>query len=67
MAGLHVGYMDTDMTSTVTAPKTAPADVARLAADAIAEGTYEIVVDDISRQVRTGLAGGVAALYPQLP
>jgi hypothetical protein len=55
------------MTSAVTAPKTAPADVARLAADGIAEGSYEIVIDDISRQVQAGLSGGVTALYPQLP
>ncbi|MFI0446380.1 SDR family oxidoreductase [Actinomadura sp. 6N118] len=67
VAGLHVGYMDTDMAAAATAPKTAPAEAARLAADGIAEGAYEIVVDDISRQVQAGLAGGAAALYPQLP
>ncbi|WP_410614449.1 hypothetical protein [Amycolatopsis sp. lyj-109] len=55
------------MTEAVTAPKTAPADVARLAADGLAAGTYEIVVDDISREAQAGLVGGVTALYPQLP
>ena len=67
VAGLHVGYMDTDMTRAVTAPKSAPADVARIAVDGIADGAYEILADDISRQVQAGLAGGVDALYPQLP
>ncbi|MFE1833423.1 SDR family oxidoreductase [Streptomyces sviceus] len=67
VAGLHVAYMDTDMTRAVTAPKSAPAHVARLAADGIAEGVYEIVADDVSRQVQGGLAGGVSALYPALP
>lgn len=66
VAGLHVGYMDTDMTHGVTAPKSDPADIARIAVDGIAAGEYEIVADDISRQVQAGLAGGVAALYPQL-
>ncbi len=66
VAGLHVAYIDTDMTRAVTAPKSAPADVARLAADAIAAGAYEIVADDISRQVQSGLTAGVTALYPQL-
>ena len=66
VAGLHVGYMDTDMTRTVTAPKSDPADIARIAADGIAAGAYEIVADDISRQVQSGLAAGVTALYPQL-
>jgi NAD(P)-dependent dehydrogenase (short-subunit alcohol dehydrogenase family) len=66
VAGLHVGYMDTDMTRAVTAPKSNPADIARIAADGIAAGAYEIVADDISRQVQSGLAAGVTALYPQL-
>ncbi|MEU0076001.1 SDR family oxidoreductase [Streptomyces sp. NPDC006332] len=67
VAGLHVGAMDTDMTREVSGPKTAPADVARLALDGIAEGAYEILADDVSRQVQAGLAGGVTALYPELP
>ncbi|MEV0639075.1 SDR family oxidoreductase [Streptomyces sp. NPDC050619] len=67
VAGLHVGGMDTDMTRDLDGPKSAPADVARLAADGLANGAYEIVADDISRQVQGGLAGGVTALYPQLP
>lgn len=67
VAGLHVGAMDTDMTREIAGPKTDPADVARLAADGIAAGAYEILADDVSRQVQGGLAGGVAALYPQLP
>ncbi len=67
VAGLHVGYMDTDMAATVTAPKSDPAAIARLAIDAIGADQYEIVADDISRQVQAGLAAGVAALYPQLP
>ena len=29
VAGLHVGYMDTDMTASITAPKSNPADMAR--------------------------------------
>jgi NAD(P)-dependent dehydrogenase (short-subunit alcohol dehydrogenase family) len=66
VAGLHVGYMDTDMTQGVTAPKSAPADVARLAADGIASGACEILADDLSRQIQAGLATGVAGLYPQL-
>ncbi|HST82444.1 MAG TPA: SDR family oxidoreductase [Kineosporiaceae bacterium] len=67
VAGLHVGYMDTDLARTATGPKTDPADVARLAADALASGSYEILADDLSRQLQSGLAAGVAGLYPQLP
>ncbi|MEH0844184.1 SDR family oxidoreductase [Micromonospora sp. CPCC 205711] len=66
VAGLHVGYMDTDMTANVSAPKSDPADIARIAVDGIEADLFEIVADDTSRQVRSGLSGGVAALYPQL-
>jgi NAD(P)-dependent dehydrogenase (short-subunit alcohol dehydrogenase family) len=66
VAGLHVGLMDTDMTRGVDQPKSDPADIARIAADGIAGGAYEIVADDFSRQIQSGLGAGVPALYPQL-
>ncbi|MGC4060583.1 MAG: SDR family oxidoreductase [Aquabacterium sp.] len=52
---LHVGYMDTDMTAGITAPKTSPDDVARGALDALSQGATEYLADDISRQVKHGL------------
>ena len=65
VAALHVGYMDTDMTRGITAPKSDPAAVAKCALDELEAGAVEILADDVSRQVRSGLAGGVTALYPQ--
>ncbi|MFI7133701.1 SDR family oxidoreductase [Nonomuraea sp. NPDC050153] len=67
VTGLHVGYMDTDMTQAVTAAKSDPADIARIAVDGIAAGAYEILADNASRQAQAALAAGVSALYPQLP
>lgn len=64
VAGLHVGYMDTDMAAGVDDSKLDPAEVTRLAVEAVKSGQTEIVVDELSRNVRAGLAGGVAALYP---
>jgi len=66
VTALHVGYMDTDMARHVTGPKSDPAVVARLALDGLAAGLPEVLADDVSRRVQQGLAGGVAALYPQL-
>jgi len=66
VAGLHVGYMDTDMAAGVDGPKSDPRDVARIALDGIAAGAWEILADDVSRNVQRGLAAGVPALYPQL-
>jgi NAD(P)-dependent dehydrogenase (short-subunit alcohol dehydrogenase family) len=66
VTALHVGYMDTDMARRVTAPKADPADIARIALDAIEKGEAEIVADEISRQVLAGLSAGVRGLYPQV-
>jgi NAD(P)-dependent dehydrogenase (short-subunit alcohol dehydrogenase family) len=65
VSSLHVGYMDTDMTRDVTAPKSDPADIAKLALDGIEAGDAEIIADEVSRQVLAGLSAGVAGLYPQ--
>lgn len=67
VSGLHVGYMDTDMVRSVTDAKSDPADIARIAVDGIAADAYEILADNVSRQAQAALAGGVTALYPQLP
>jgi NAD(P)-dependent dehydrogenase (short-subunit alcohol dehydrogenase family) len=66
VASLHVGFMDTDMTSSIEAPKANPADIAKIAIDGIESDSFEIVADDLSRKVQRGLADGVAAIYPQL-
>ncbi|MES2171914.1 MAG: SDR family oxidoreductase [Actinomycetota bacterium] len=65
VVGLHLGYTDTPMTKNVTAPKNDPADIVRIAYDGLEAGEHEILSDEISRQVKQGLAGPIAALYPQ--
>jgi NAD(P)-dependent dehydrogenase (short-subunit alcohol dehydrogenase family) len=65
VTALHVGYMDTDMVRHLDVPKVDPAVVAKLALDGLAAGAVEVLADDTSRRVQQGLAGGVAALYPQ--
>lgn len=66
VTGLHVGYVDTDMAAHVDGPKSAPGDVAALALDGVEAGAYEVLADDVSRQVKAGLSGDLAAMYPQL-
>ncbi|WP_431234316.1 SDR family oxidoreductase [Mycolicibacterium psychrotolerans] len=57
VAALHVGFMDTDMASFVPADQKAdPAVVAKLAVDGLLSGQPEILADDLSRQVKAGLA-----------
>jgi NAD(P)-dependent dehydrogenase (short-subunit alcohol dehydrogenase family) len=66
VTGLHVGYVDTDMTAGVTAPKADPADVVRTTLAGFEAGDFEVTADETSKQVRAGLSHGPAALYSQL-
>jgi len=66
VTGLHVAYVDTDMAAGVDLPKTSPQTVARLALDGIEADAHEVLVDDLTRQVKAGLAADLAALYPQI-
>ena len=54
------------MTTGVDAPKLDPADVVRSAYDGIEAGAWEILADELSGQVKAGLAAPIEALYPQL-
>jgi NAD(P)-dependent dehydrogenase (short-subunit alcohol dehydrogenase family) len=66
VTGLHVGYMDTDMTARIDAPKADPRDIARQTADAIIAGDYETLADDTTRAIKSQLSEDVTALYAQL-
>ncbi|MDQ0954435.1 NAD(P)-dependent dehydrogenase (short-subunit alcohol dehydrogenase family) [Streptomyces phaeochromogenes] len=66
VTGLHVGYVDTDMTAKIDAPKASPEDVASQALDGIESGAFEVLADALSRQVKSGLSADLSVLYPQL-
>ncbi|MEV1023173.1 SDR family oxidoreductase [Streptomyces sp. NPDC050264] len=66
VTGLHVGYVDTDMTAAIEAPKSSPAGVAAQALDGIDSGAFEVLADDLTRQVKSGLSADLSVLYPQL-
>ncbi|WP_347550030.1 SDR family oxidoreductase [Pseudalkalibacillus hwajinpoensis] len=66
VAGLHVGFMETDMTSSLEVPKSNPEDIAKIAIDGLESDSFEIVADDVSRKIQRDFAGGVSAIYPHL-
>ncbi|GGO00617.1 SDR family oxidoreductase [Nocardia rhizosphaerihabitans] len=66
VTGLHVGYVDTEMTAGVDAPKTAPSSVAVQALDGIENDAFEVLADELTQQVKAGLGADPAALYSQL-
>lgn len=64
--GLHMGYVDTDMTAGLEVPKSSTHDIAVAALDGVEAGAAEVLADDITRQVKGALSGDLEALYPQL-
>jgi len=66
VTGLHMGYVDTDMTTGVTAPKVQPEDVAKQALDGIESGAHEVLADDTARGAKAAVSGDLSILYPEL-
>jgi len=58
--GLHVGFIDTDLTTGMDVPKLAPDAVVRTTFDALEAGASEILADDFTRQVHAGLSADPA-------
>jgi short-subunit dehydrogenase len=56
---LHMAYVDTDLTHGIDAPKSTPEFVVARAFDALEAGADEVLADEMTQQVRQGLAAGV--------
>ncbi|MFJ3230970.1 SDR family oxidoreductase [Streptomyces sp. NPDC086787] len=66
VTGLHMGYVETDMTAGVDAAKSSPRDIAVAALDGIESDAYEVLADDLTRWVKGALSGDPATMYEQL-
>ncbi len=64
--GVHVGYVDTDLTAGLDGDKVAPAAVAEAIAQALENGAEEALVDELSRTIKAGLADDQRLIYPSL-
>jgi NAD(P)-dependent dehydrogenase (short-subunit alcohol dehydrogenase family) len=56
VTAVHVGYLDTDMAAAIDAPKHAPQEVAETIVRGIAAGEEEVLVDELSRNVKASLS-----------
>ncbi len=54
--GLHMGFVDTDLTRGIDMPKTSPDDVVRRAFDALEAGAEEVLGDELTQQIKRGLS-----------
>jgi NAD(P)-dependent dehydrogenase (short-subunit alcohol dehydrogenase family) len=66
VVGVHVGYVDTDLTAGLDGDKVAPGVVAAAALDALAAGEPEALVDDLARTLKAGLSDDQNLIYPGL-
>jgi len=54
--GLHMGFVDTDLTKGIDAPKSTPQAIVSQAFDALEAGEREVLADERTRQVKQGLS-----------
>jgi NAD(P)-dependent dehydrogenase (short-subunit alcohol dehydrogenase family) len=60
VAGVHAGYIDTDMTAALTDPKSSPDDIVHRVLAGIEHGDEEILADERSETLRAELLGNYA-------
>ena len=67
VVGAHLGYTDTPLTAWLEGVEKAdPAVIVGAIYDGLEAGDHEVLADDVSRQVKAGLAAPLSALYPEI-
>jgi NAD(P)-dependent dehydrogenase (short-subunit alcohol dehydrogenase family) len=64
VVGVHVGFVDTDLTAGIDAEKVTAAAVATATLDALEAGEPEALVDDFSRFIKSSLHDDQGLIYP---
>lgn len=63
--GLHMGYVDTDLTQGFDVQKSSAEDIVKRALDGLEAGADEVLADTLTQQVRQGLAAPRPVYLPQ--
>jgi len=63
--GLHMAYVDTDLTRGFEVPKSSAEEIVQRALDGLAAGADEVLADALTQQVRQGLAAPRPVYLPQ--
>jgi NAD(P)-dependent dehydrogenase (short-subunit alcohol dehydrogenase family) len=66
VVGVHVGYVDTDLTAGLDVDKIAPEVVVTAVLDGVETGASEVVVDEWSRSIKAALHDDLNLIYPAL-
>ncbi|WCM90408.1 SDR family oxidoreductase [Acidovorax sp. NCPPB 3576] len=64
--GLHMAYVDTDLTRGFEVPKSSPEEIVRRALDGLEAGEDEVLADTLTQQVKQGLTAPGPAYLPQV-
>lgn len=64
--GLHMGFVDTDLTKGLDAPKSTPESIVKQAFDGLEAGAEEVLADEQTRQVKQGLSAEQAVYLKAL-
>jgi len=66
VVGVHAGFIETDMTEGIGAPKISPESVARQVFDAVEADQVEVLADERTRSVKASLPRDHEVIYPPL-
>lgn len=63
--GLHMAYVDTDLTRGFDVPKTSPVQIVRRALDGLEAGADEVLADELTQHVKLGMTATRPSYLPQ--
>lgn len=63
--GLHMAYVDTDLTQGFDVPKSSAEDVVSRALDGLEAGQHEVLADALTQQIKRGMTEPVPSYLPQ--
>lgn len=63
--GLHMAYVDTDLTRGFEVPKSSPEDIVKRALDGLESGADEVLADEITQHVKAGMTAARPSYLPQ--
>ncbi|MDM0045851.1 SDR family oxidoreductase [Variovorax dokdonensis] len=63
--GLHMAYVDTDLTRGLDAPKSSPEAIVKRALDGLESGADEVLADDLTLHVKQGMTAPRPSYLPQ--
>ena len=64
--GLHMAYVDTDLTRGLDAPKSSAEEIVKRALDGLEQGLDEVLADEVTQQVKRGMTATRPSYLPQL-